>query len=283
MELKDLLGGKGANLAEMTSVLGLPVPPGFTITTDACRAYMAGGWPGGPRRRGRRQRSPSSRRQMGKQLGDADDPLLVSVRSGRQVLDARDDGHRPQPRASTTSRSTGWPSRPATSASPTTPTAASCDVRPDRARHRRRASSSEPLEAAEGAGRRRRPTPTSPPATCASLCEPLQGHRAAKTGSAVPPGPDRRSSAAPIEAVFRSWNGARAIAYRVRERIRHDLGTAVNVQAMVFGNRDESSRHRRGLHPRPGHRRERRVRRLPINAQGEDVVAGIRNTEPLPP
>ena len=48
MEMKDLLGGKGANLAEMTSVLGLPVPPGFTITTDACRAYMAGGWPDGP-------------------------------------------------------------------------------------------------------------------------------------------------------------------------------------------------------------------------------------------
>ena len=47
MQLKDLLGGKGANLAEMTSVLGLPVPPGFTITTDACRAYMAGGWPDG--------------------------------------------------------------------------------------------------------------------------------------------------------------------------------------------------------------------------------------------
>ena len=81
MQLKDLLGGKGANLAEMTSVLALPVPPGFTITTDACRAYMAGGWPDGlveeVDRHVRRLE-----KAMGKKLGDASDPLLVSVRSG---------------------------------------------------------------------------------------------------------------------------------------------------------------------------------------------------------
>src|SRR5579863_5446707 len=81
MEMKDLLGGKGANLAEMTSVLDLPVPPGFTITTDACRAYMAGGWPEGLSdevdRHVRRLE-----KAMGKRLGDAADPLLVSVRSG---------------------------------------------------------------------------------------------------------------------------------------------------------------------------------------------------------
>src|ERR1700686_4697845 len=81
MELKDLLGGKGANLAEMTSVLELPVPPGFTITTDACRAYMASGWPEGlsgevdAHVRGLQKR-------MGKRLGEPSDPLLVSVRSG---------------------------------------------------------------------------------------------------------------------------------------------------------------------------------------------------------
>ena len=81
MELKDLLGGKGANLAEMTSVLELPVPPGFTITTDACRAYMASGWPEGPRRRDR-QAPAALEKKMGKKLGDPADPLLVSVRSG---------------------------------------------------------------------------------------------------------------------------------------------------------------------------------------------------------
>src|SRR3982751_3833925 len=75
MEMKDLLGGKGANLAEMTSVLELPVPPGFTITTDACRAYMDGGWPAG-------LDAEVARHREGKRLGDPSDPLLVSVRSG---------------------------------------------------------------------------------------------------------------------------------------------------------------------------------------------------------
>src|ERR1700752_169858 len=81
MDLKDLLGGKGANLAEMTSVLGLPVPPGFTITTDACRAYMAGGWPGGLSHEIAEQ-IRKLEKAMGKRVGDASDPLLVSVRSG---------------------------------------------------------------------------------------------------------------------------------------------------------------------------------------------------------
>src|ERR1700740_1043474 len=81
MELKDLLGGKGANLAEMTSVLGLPVPPGFTISTDACRAYMKARRPEGVCEGADR---PVARleKAMGKRLGDPADPLLVSVRSG---------------------------------------------------------------------------------------------------------------------------------------------------------------------------------------------------------
>src|SRR5438128_5053933 len=81
MSLKDLLGGKGANLAEMTSVLRLPVPPGFTISTDACRAYMEGGWPKGLDEEIADQRAALEQR-MGKKIGDPTDPLLVSVRSG---------------------------------------------------------------------------------------------------------------------------------------------------------------------------------------------------------
>src|SRR3954447_22343068 len=81
MEMKDLLGGKGANLAEMTSVLGLPVPPGFTITTDACRAYMASGWPDGLSAEIDKH-VRGLQKLMGKNLGDPSDPLLVSVRSG---------------------------------------------------------------------------------------------------------------------------------------------------------------------------------------------------------
>ena len=81
MEMKDLLGGKGANLAEMMSVLRLPVPHGFTITTDACRAYMHGGWPKTLDAEVARHVA-ALERKMGRKLGDANDPLLVSVRSG---------------------------------------------------------------------------------------------------------------------------------------------------------------------------------------------------------
>src|SRR2546426_3437994 len=81
MSLKDLLGGKGANLAEMTSVLQLPVPPGFTITTDACRAYIESGWPDGLSDEVAKQ-VKRLEKAMGKRLGDPTDPLLVSVRSG---------------------------------------------------------------------------------------------------------------------------------------------------------------------------------------------------------
>src|SRR4051812_6335519 len=81
MEYKDLLGGKGANLAEMTSVLKLPVPPGFTISTDACRAYMQAGWPVGLDAE-IAAHVAKLEQAMGRKLGDAADPLLVSVRSG---------------------------------------------------------------------------------------------------------------------------------------------------------------------------------------------------------
>src|ERR1019366_3293547 len=81
MDMKDLLGGKGANLAEMTSVLELPVPPGFTISTDACRAHMESGWPKGLTEEVAKARSRLEKK-MGKRIGDAADPLLVSVRSG---------------------------------------------------------------------------------------------------------------------------------------------------------------------------------------------------------
>ena len=122
-DLKDLLGGKGANLAEMTN-LGLPVPPGFMITTEACRYYLAER-PGArrPRRRGRRAPRARWSARWARRSATRDDPLLVSVRSGAKfsmpgmmetVLNIG---------LSTTSRCTAWPSRPAASGSPGTPTA----------------------------------------------------------------------------------------------------------------------------------------------------------------
>ena len=100
------------------------------------------------------------------------------------------------------------------------------------------------------------------------------------TGKPFPQDPDEQLRGA-IEAVFASWNGPRAIAYRVRERIAHDLGTAVNVQAMVFGNRDDTSGTGVGFTRDPATGAKGEYGDFLINAQGEDVVAGIRNTEPL--
>src|SRR5664279_1658674 len=100
------------------------------------------------------------------------------------------------------------------------------------------------------------------------------------TGTPFPQDPDDQLRGA-IEAVFASWNGPRAIAYRVRERIAHDLGTAVNVQAMVFGNRDDESGTGVGFTRDPATGAKGEYGDFLVNAQGEDVVAGIRNTEPL--
>ena len=100
------------------------------------------------------------------------------------------------------------------------------------------------------------------------------------TGEAFPQEPMAQLKGA-IEAVFASWNGPRAIAYRTRERISHDLGTAVNVQAMVFGNRDEQSGTGVGFTRDPATGAKGEYGDFLVNAQGEDVVAGIRNTEPL--
>src|SRR5207302_128274 len=100
------------------------------------------------------------------------------------------------------------------------------------------------------------------------------------TGKAFPQKPADQLRGA-IEAVFRSWNGPRAMAYRVRERIPHDLGTAVNIQAMVFGNRDDNSGTGVGFTRDPATGAKGSYGDFLVNAQGEDVVAGIRNTLPL--
>src|SRR4029077_3032977 len=102
----------------------------------------------------------------------------------------------------------------------------------------------------------------------------------AETGKPFPQDPPKQLRGA-VEAVFASWNGARAIAYRVRERISHDLGTAVNVQAMVFGNRDQQSGTGVGFTRNAATGENRPYGHFLINAQGEDVVAEIRNTEDL--
>jgi pyruvate,orthophosphate dikinase len=277
MSLKDLLGGKGANLAEMTSVLNLPVPAGFTITTDACRAYMHGGWPQGLDAEVAKAVTKLEK-QMGKKIGDPTDPLLVSVRSGAKFS---------MPGMMDTVLNLGLNDASVEGLAKQTD-----DERFAYDSYRRFISmygrivlgiEAEPFDrlldtAKEWDG------VTSDSAVSADtlrrLCERYKDVVKHETGKAFPQDPTAQLRGA-IEAVFKSWGGARAIAYRDREHISHELGTAVNVQAMVFGNRDDNSGTGVGFTRDPATGAAGAYGDFLVNAQGEDVVAGIRNTEPL--
>jgi pyruvate,orthophosphate dikinase len=276
-ELKALLGGKGANLAEMTSVLRLPVPHGFTISTDACRDYLKGGWPAGLDAEVAEHLARLEER-MGRRLGDPSDPLLVSVRSGAKfsmpgmmdtvlnlgLNDESVDGLAKQTSDERFAYDSyrrfvqmygrivlGLPGE-------------SFDRLLEEAKARVGATTDAELPADE----------------LRTLVRRYKELVEAETGQPFPQDPSDQLRGA-IEAVFRSWNGPRAVAYRVRERIPHDLGTAVNVQAMVFGNRDERSGTGVGFTRDPATGAKGAYGDFLVNAQGEDVVAGIRNTEPL--
>jgi pyruvate,orthophosphate dikinase len=278
MEMKDLLGGKGANLAEMTSVLRLPVPPGFTITTDACRAYMeGGGMPPGLVEEVERARRRLER-AMGKRLGDPANPLLFSVRSGARFS---------MPGMMDTVLDLGLNDR-------------SVDGLTTQTNDRRFALDSyrrfiamygrivlgidgslfdEALDVAKVTSGATSDASLQP-VVLAELATEYKSIVRRVTGRPFPQDPSAQLRGA-IEAVFRSWNGPRAVAYRHREGISNDLGTAVNVQAMVFGNRDDRSGTGVGFTRDPATGKKGAYGDFLINAQGEDVVAGIRRTEPL--
>ncbi|MGH9155164.1 MAG: pyruvate, phosphate dikinase, partial [Acidimicrobiales bacterium] len=274
MGLKDLLGGKGANLAEMTSVLELPVPPGFTISTDACRAYMDGGWPDGLSDEVVTQ-VKKLEKAMGKRLGDAADPLLVSVRSGDKFS---------MPGMMDTVLNLGLNDESVEGL------AKECgDERFAYDSYRRFvAMYGRIVQGVEGSEFDRLLDTAKEwdgvtadsqvsPDTLRRLVRRYQDVVYRHTGTPFPQDPADQLRGA-IEAVFQSWNGARAIAYRVRERIPHDLGTAVNIQAMVFGNRDDNSGTGVGFTRDPATGAPGAYGDFLVNAQGEDVVAGIRNT-----
>ena len=277
MSLKDLLGGKGANLAEMTSVLDLPVPPGFTITTDACRAYMEAGWPKGLSDEVAKQ-VKKLEKSMGKRLGDAADPLLVSVRSGAKFS---------MPGMMDTVLNLGLNDESVEGLAKQT-----SDERFAYDSYRRLIQMygrivlgvdgehfDRLLETAKEWDGVTADSQVSPD-TLRRLVLRYQDLVLRHTGSPFPQDPGQQLRGA-IEAVFSSWNGPRAIAYRMRERIPHDLGTAVNVQTMVFGNRDDNSGTGVGFTRDPATGAKGAYGDYLVNAQGEDVVAGIRNTEPL--
>ena len=277
-EMKELLGGKGANLAEMTN-LGIPVPPGFTISTEVCaafydndRSYSAG------LREEVAEHLERLETMMGKKLGDAGDPLLVSVRSGAAqsmpgmmdtvlnlgLNDAAVEGLAEQ----------------------------SGNPRFAKDAYRRfiqmygdvvMGVKHEHFEHALDAAKQSKGVTEDTDLDAGDLDGVIAAYKelyASHTGSSFPQAPLDQLWGA-IDAVFGSWNSTRAIRYRQLEGIKGLLGTAVNVQSMVFGNFGDDSGTGVCFTRDPSTGENTFYGEFLINAQGEDVVAGIRTPLPL--
>ncbi|MFE2092362.1 pyruvate, phosphate dikinase [Streptomyces sp. NPDC059460] len=276
-DMAGLLGGKGANLAEMTR-MGLPVPPGFTVTTEACRAFLATGAEPDGLAREISDHLTVLEQTSGRRLGQPDDPLLLSVRSGARfsmpgmmetILDIGLNDESVLGLAKTSGNERfAWDSyrRLVQMFGSTVMGVDSALFENAMARLK------EARGAVDDLGLDK--------ADLAELVEAYKDLIREETGDYFPQSPAEQLRRA-VLAVFASWNGERALLYRRREHIPDDLGTAVNVQTMVFGN----------LGPESGSgvafTRDPATGRLGLygdylpNAQGEDVVAGIRNTIPL--
>ncbi|MEU8852385.1 MULTISPECIES: pyruvate, phosphate dikinase [unclassified Streptomyces] len=276
-DLKDLLGGKGANLAEMTN-LGLPVPPGFTITTEACKVYLDSGEEPAALRDEVSAHLDALESRMGKKLGQADNPLLVSVRSGAKFS---------MPGMMDTVLNIGLSDK-------------SVKGLAEQAGDERFAWDSyrrliqmfgktvlgvegdlfeEALEAAKAAKKVSVDTDLEA-ADLKKLVTKFKKIVKTEAGRDFPQDPREQMDLA-IHAVFDSWNTDRAKLYRRQERIPHDLGTAVNVCSMVFGNLGPDSGTGVAFTRDPASGHQGVYGDYLQNAQGEDVVAGIRNTVPL--
>jgi pyruvate,orthophosphate dikinase len=277
-EQKFLLGGKGANLAEMT-ILGLPVPPGFTITTQACNAYMAAGstLPAGLMDEVAAAREVLEQK-MGKRLGAASDPLLVSVRSGAPFsmpgmmdtvlnLGLNDESVKGLAQQTNNERFAYDSYRRFVQMFGKIVLDVPGDLF-EEALHdlveSKHVNVDTDLDAADLAG----------------LVETFKAIVRKEAGVEFPADPLEQLGYA-IEAVFKSWNGKRARDYRRFEGIPDDLGTAVNVQTMVFGNKGDDSGTGVAFTRNPSTGESKPYGDFLVNAQGEDVVAGIRITEPL--
>ncbi|WP_186779360.1 pyruvate, phosphate dikinase [Streptomyces salinarius] len=276
-ELAGLLGGKGANLAEMTR-LGLPVPPGFTLTTEACRAYLrTGAEPAGLAHEVSAHMT-GLEEGAGRRLGQQDDPLLVSVRSGARfsmpgmmetILDVglNDDSVAGLAKASGSARF-AWDSyRRLVQMFGSTVMGVDAALFAG-ALERLKALRGVPDDVHLGA------------ADLAGLVEAYKELIRRETGEDFPQSPAHQLQRA-VLAVFASWNSERARLYRRREHIPDDLGTAVNVQRMVFGNLGADSGSGVAFTRDPASGRRGPYGDYLPDAQGEDVVAGIRNTVPL--
>nr|WP_162467141.1 pyruvate, phosphate dikinase [Streptomyces cavernae] len=276
-DLKDLLGGKGANLAEMTN-LGLPVPPGFTITTEACKVYLDSGEEPVALRDEVTAHLDALEQKMGKKLGQPDNPLLVSVRSGAKFS---------MPGMMDTVLNIGLGDKSVQGLAKQ-----AGDERFAWDSYRRLIQMfgktvlgidgelfEDALEAAKSA--KKVQVDTDLEATdLKKLVTKFKKIVKTEAGRDFPQDPREQMDLA-IKAVFDSWNGDRAKLYRRQERIPHDLGTAVNVCSMVFGNLGPDSGTGVAFTRDPASGHQGVYGDYLQNAQGEDVVAGIRNTVPL--
>jgi len=272
---KSLLGGKGANLAEMTRI-GLPVPPGFIVTTDACRRYMAeGGSPEGLFDQVD-EALADLEAKVGRKLGDPESPLLLSVRSGAvfsmpgmmdTVLNL---GAMPHTAPGLAAMGDEWFAQDATRRFLEMFGRVVLGVDGELLEH----NVEQANEAAGVASER--------DLSVEQLTEVVAKHRQtiADAGKELPEDPHDQLRLA-IEAVFRSWDGDRAKAYRRIEGIPDDLGTAVNVQMMVFGNLGDRSATGVAFTRDPATGEHVHYGDFLIGAQGEDVVAGTRAVEHL--
>jgi pyruvate, orthophosphate dikinase len=276
-ELKDLLGGKGANLAEMTN-LGLPVPPGFTITTEACRQYMASSsFPEGLEEQVA-EHLQALEKKMGKRLGDAESPLLVSVRSGAKFS---------MPGMMDTVLNLGMNDRSLEGLA-----SQSGNHRFAYDAYRRfiqmfgkivmGVPGEEFEKAIEAAKARAGVTEDTQlgPDDLKELVVTFKRIVEEVTGDTFPDDPTQQLRLA-IEAVFQSWSGERARIYRRQNKISDSLGTAVNVQAIVFGNMGEDSGTGVAFTRDAGSGAKSYLAEYLPNAQGEDVVSGARTPMPL--
>nr|WP_202866267.1 pyruvate, phosphate dikinase [Kribbella turkmenica] len=276
-EMLELLGGKGANLAEMTN-LGLPVPPGFTITAEACRAYLATGSVPPELADEIDHHVDALQQRMGKKLGQADDPLLVSVRSGAAVsmpgmmetvlnVGLNDDSVNGLAHQSGNPRFAWDAYRRLVQMFGKTVLDMDGDIFEDA------------IEAAKAAKGTRNDLDLDAD-DLKALVDTFKKAVHDATGREFPQDPRTQMDLA-IEAVFRSWNADRAVLYRRQERIPTDLGTAVNICSMVFGNLGMDSGTGVAFTRDPATGQSGVYGDYLQNAQGEDVVAGIRNTVPL--
>jgi pyruvate,orthophosphate dikinase len=277
-DMRDLLGGKGAGVAEMTRA-GLPVPPGFTITTEACNAYYASGkkFPDGLWD----QAMDALRHveeQTGKKLGDVANPLLVSVRSGAKFS---------MPGMMDTVLNLGLnPDTLEGLAKLTNDRRFALDA------YRRFIQmfgkivlgiEAEKFEKRLELAKEKAKVKTDPelkPEQLEKLVKEFKDIVLKESGKPFPDEPLEQLRSA-IEAVFSSWNNKRAIDYRNFNKIPHNLGTAVNVQTMVFGNMGNDSGTGVAFTRDPNTGEKTLYGDYLVNAQGEDVVAGIRTPQPI--